>query len=193
MRGKGFFMLLSRNSLLITPAHAGKRFFDRGNSSHTEDHPRTCGEKWLQCLFRPLNSGSPPHMRGKVNTFKSDYFSIGITPAHAGKSLEVYLKKSVLTGSPPHMRGKVESNAYSSSFNGITPAHAGKSPLSHFSFPLYRDHPRTCGESIEMFPFSSVYKDHPRTCGEKFCQVQFEYFLTGSPPHMRGKESLIIW
>ena len=41
--------------------------------------------------------------------------------------------------------------------------------------------------------------DHPRTCGEKLICVHFALYLSGSPPHMRGKvraafpASITIW
>ena len=66
------------------------------------------------------------------------------------------------------MRGKVSLPVLVLSDNRITPAHAGKSVLKT------RD--------------VNVKKDHPRTCGEKLSyDVPYNY-ITGSPPHMRGKD-----
>ena len=72
---------------------------------------------------------------------------MGITPAHAGKSIRTLLHKnhkwdhprtrgekekslyfsSISPGSPPHTRGKAETLSENTVNSGITPAHAGKS------------------------------------------------------------------
>ena len=35
---------------------------------------------------------------------------------------------------------------------GITPAYAGKSMYSTIFIPLYKDHPRVCGEKTKKIP-----------------------------------------
>ena len=68
------------------------------------------------------------------------------------------------------MRGKVAGLGPAKFEAGITPAHAGKRP-----------------------PFaqrSETGKYHPRTCGEKTSVYQPTNFEAGSPPHMRGKETI---
>ena len=49
----------------------------------------------------------------------------------------------------------------------ITPAHAGK--------------------SSKVQPSKSLAEDHPRTCGEKLQIALLHIRAVGSPPHMRGK------
>ena len=66
------------------------------------------------------------------------------------------------------MRGKGVENVKDISPAGITPAHAGKSSLNLSCKCLRRDHPRTCGEKMELF--TPVPPED------------------GSPPHMRGKD-----
>ena len=75
-------------------------------------------------------------------------------------------------GSPPHVRGKV--NSFSAVLNGvgITPACAGKSECRR----------RWCGSG----------RDHPRMCGEKDKSHTLPPVCLGSPPHVRGKENLVI-
>ena len=112
---------------------------------------------------------------------------MGITPAHAGKSLKLYVvcvcaqdhprpcgEKIMrcsdyrsLPGSPPPMRGKAHRPPFGAPRAGITPAHAGKSCHSHKK--------------------RTAPKDHPRPCGEKFRLLQRLYPISGSPPPMRGK------
>ena len=91
--------------------------------------------------------GSPPPMRGKVPIHDTVFFHVGITPAYAGKSMELSSNIMVSkdhprlcgekastkawelwgTGSPPPMRGKGSSTAAYRTAQGITPAYAGKS------------------------------------------------------------------
>ena len=118
--------------------------------------------------------------------------SLGITPAHAGKSHRLHLsihrpwdhprtcgEKTFLEqtgpaglGSPPHMRGKANTGTDTASEARITPAHAGKSMMQS----------RT----------ATAIRDHPRTCGEKWCLHLRCSLYTGSPPHMRGKASSVL-
>ena len=112
---------------------------------------------------------------------------MGITPAHAGKSVEYYgvilhawdhprtcgekivmcSQATKVLGSPPHMRGKAIQFLCCTPPRGITPAHAGKRD----SLILYRN----------------CIRDHPRTCGEKAHLLHSPAPAMGSPPHMRGK------
>ena len=126
-------------------------------------------------------------MRGKV---KADYQTaekIRITPAYAGKSMELSSNIMVskdhprlcgekpqererghgIQGSPPPMRGKVETWITIIAISRITPAYAGKSPTDPQLAFSNQDHPRLCGE-----------KGHPRCSG---------FVEQGSPPPMRGK------
>ena len=66
------------------------------------------------------------------------------------------------------MRGKARHCAAVHGYRGITPAHAGKSFTSFYHY--------------------TTFWDHPRTCGEKLIPPLLGFGLTGSPPHMRGKE-----
>ena len=71
----------------ITPAHAGKRMVLLMRWSIVQDHPRACGEKGLSSKLPYVTPGSPPRMRGKVENTGEYPILLGITPAHAGKSL----------------------------------------------------------------------------------------------------------
>ena len=73
-------------------------------------------------------------------------------------------------GSPPRMRGKDICVFVRIDCRGITPAYAGKSPACQTTDLLHRDHPRVCGEKLDVF---DTDKSH-----------------LGSPPRMRGKAFL---
>ena len=126
MRGKVYNSSRVEQRNRITPAYAGKRGFRFFRCSGFWDHPRLCGEK-LNCRrIEHHDEGSPPPMRGKVNSPLHHNLPNGITPAYAGKRLhsEIYGRKykdhprlcgeklllskiqQIAAGSPPPMRGK---------------------------------------------------------------------------------------
>ena len=72
-------------------------------------------------------------------------------------------------GSPPHVRGKGWQERSTPANRRITPACAGK---------------RLAGKK-----HNSQQKDHPRMCGEKLMPPLLGFGLTGSPPHVRGKDA----
>ena len=86
-RGKVGGTIGSGESAGITPAHAGKSENRFGAYRMHQDHPRTRGEKACTSAFLPMREGSPPHTRGKASTSGFSGRRLGITPAHAGKSL----------------------------------------------------------------------------------------------------------
>ena len=171
----------------ITPAHAGKSGQNCRNLHHAEDHPRSRGEKGVRLGSQVGVAGSPPLTRGKVSHMPNAQASVGITPAHAGKSLKRMLfyrqswdhprsrgekkachsKRSALRGSPPLTRGKAFLDGSTSSAHWITPAHAGK-----------RRPPACAGTGAW---------DHPRSRGEKSPFSAAETAPQGSPPLTRGK------
>ena len=126
-------------------------------------------------------------MRGKLHKRGLLRGSLGITPAHAGKTCSDRKRNvpsgdhpracgengacfSITTGimgSPPRMRGKRGGSGEKGALGGITPAHAGKTR---------RPPPR-----------SSAKRDHPRACGENCSLSSHQSDTMGSPPRMRGK------
>ena len=70
----------------ITPACAGKSRQMKGALLFVRDHPRVCGEKGLDGLFKLRVRGSPPRVRGKGQIHQRIDHGLGITPACAGKS-----------------------------------------------------------------------------------------------------------
>ena len=50
MRGKGTGLVFDAGNVGITPAYAGKRTNECGNSNIYQDHPRLCGEKTKKIL-----------------------------------------------------------------------------------------------------------------------------------------------
>ena len=147
MRGKDLLVVQPCTAHGITPAYAGKSFYDRCEWWGNWDHPRLCGEKFAVTNAPHAVTGSPPPMRGKDKIIFIDTPKDGITPAYAGKRLRVAdrpqrrrdhprlcgekysagTSDGKFKGSPPPMRGKAKSAAYCFGVSGITPAYAGKS------------------------------------------------------------------
>ena len=127
MRGKGKDFLKIQCHVGITPAYAGKSYAGFWGRLQCWDHPRVCGEKYLNLMNEQREKGSPPRMRGKALRLVPVLLPAGITPAYAGKSSTVcpcdifhgdhprvcgekcrFLSTSEdSVGSPPRMRGKV--------------------------------------------------------------------------------------
>ena len=151
MRGKALQNRPDRCGMGITPAYAGKRQVKKPQ----EDR----------------RLGSPPRMRGKVQSFVNSFVIFRITPAYAGKSDKVIdalychedhprvcgEKASSARrclperGSPPRMRGKVTGYIESHMDERITPAYAGKSCPKKIGRNVHRDHPRVCGEKCQKY------------------------------------------
>ena len=132
MRGKAETPCPVSAGLRITPAYAGKRMSISTPSASDRDHPRLCGEKYFRlCSVADLD-GSPPPMRGKVQSAPKEITQNRITPAYAGKSLNILWCMALLTGSPPPMRGKAIFEPSILFITRITPAYAGKRDFSDF-------------------------------------------------------------
>ena len=192
MRGKGVRRGKWQNAYRITPAYAGKSFQKVWLVKLQMDHPRLCGEKFINRMKMRQLLGSPPPMRGKGRRSRAKSFFVGITPAYAGKSTQIlwncffdqdhprlcgekapiHTDTPYFSGSPPPMRGKVRRNFPTKGDIGITPAYAGKRKSERQSEADYQDHPRLCGEKSEIF--------------------QIINGGIGSPPPMRGKVAYIV-
>ena len=147
MRGKVPNAPMISASARITPACAGKSLDDILYLPQLRDHPRVCGEKWLEVQKTMLEMGSPPRVRGKGEECGEVHFQTGITPACAGKSSsalslppplrdhprvcgekeKLQSCDDFLLGSPPRVRGKVVDEYLAILLDRITPACAGKS------------------------------------------------------------------
>ena len=106
MRGKVFSRFICDIFERITPAYAGKSQAGSFSAGDNQDHPRLCGEKDQSKALSNDGLGSPPPMRGKVQSITQCSELFGITPAYAGKSNQKDLEQRQDIGSPPPMRGK---------------------------------------------------------------------------------------
>ena len=166
VRGKECRQYMSHLTPGITPACAGKRAAASTKSSIAGDHPRVCGEKACGRASPRGAKGSPPRVRGKVSCPCGQAAVVGITPAYAGKRVNIPAIASLgwdhprvcgeklsttstdihPAGSPPRVRGKVSAGEILLHNGGITPAYAGKSSIQHLTaslgeFEVQKGHP----------------------------------------------------
>ena len=209
MRGKVEPVVAATTPPGITPAHAGKREVQYMLSGKDGDHPRACGEKFTTAHRVGRDWGSPPRMRGKGKCNTCFPAKMGITPAHAGKSLppriesaaigdhpracgekfNTYFTRPLSYQSPPRMRGKVMYITPKGHDFRITPAHAGKSRCCRCRRPAGRDHPRACGEKKGVITCYRLAKGSPpRMRGKVTCKVQQRGDLRDHPRACGEKE-----
>ena len=149
MRGKRYFRQDDAMQGRITPADAGKTKGFNVDVDGLKDHPRGCGENTFEKMQKIRKQGSPPRMRGKPEQYWDGDFTLGITPADAGKTNGCGTSKKRTEdhprgcgenpmrrrmqasgiGSPPRMRGKPRHNTAYQCYARITPADAGKTGL----------------------------------------------------------------
>ena len=110
----------------VSPAYAGKSPARFSSPRRCRDHPRVCGEKFVQFPLFRLPSR--------------------LTPAYAGKRCPRSSRLPAQSGSPPHVRGKGNYLVHRCGNTRITPACAGKRPAHPCSWAGCWDHPRMCGE-----------------------------------------------
>ncbi|RYQ51536.1 hypothetical protein PG1604B_1278 [Bifidobacterium pseudolongum subsp. pseudolongum] len=191
MRGKPAVLRSERGAQRIIPAHAGQTPWGMARRSGTSDHPRTCGANSGAGLWFSQDSGSSPHMRGKLTVLSPSLARQRIIPAHAGQTpaaigrsgcqpdhprtcgANPYITNGVVRwhGSSPHMRGKQTPPAIHAKRPRIIPAHAGQTRQNTHHEPGCADHPRTCGANLDGGVETA--------------------WLGGSSPHMRGKRGLL--
>ena len=156
--------------LRITPACAGTTFLCKDCIQFMEDHPRVCGNHLLISSQACGTPGSPPRVREPQNEAYAVQQAIRITPACAGTT---YRHRSMLQmrrdhprvcgnhsilfqirfhseGSPPRVREPLSGYVPMLSEIGITPACAGTTIVRAARARKPRDHPRVCGNHLEI-------------------------------------------
>ena len=156
--------------------------------SAMRDHPRVCGEKLTFPLQSAHRLGSPPRVRGKVNTQFAELKEQGITPACAGKSW-TGSRASRIVWDHPRVCGEKQYPGFSGkSLMGSPPRVRGKGPFRQGRGWLQGITPACAGKSRRRKSGSAQKRDHPRVCGEKPLVADAIKGYAGSPPRVRGKE-----
>ena len=115
------YLILLRIGLI--PAHAGKTHQPNDVTQITQAHPRSRGENSPDGSERRVYKGSSPLTRGKLTSLALREVSLGLIPAHAGKTA---CSCAAWTGPPAHPRSRGEN----SSSSLLSSSEAGSSPLT---------------------------------------------------------------
>ena len=154
----------------IIPADAGSTRKTRTALSRTWDHPRGCGEHPRVPDNRGTIPGSSPRMRGALGCDFSQYIKYRIIPADAGSTYRrsaglcakedhprrcrehsrVRMAIRSCCGSSPQMRGARRKPPRELLQSRIIPADAGSTVDKRGPDLTPGDHPRGCGEHIDM-------------------------------------------
>ena len=156
----------------ITPACAGKTAPEQNLGQLSRDHPRMRGEDSTTGRATPCRTGSPPHARGRLPNGGVGVRPLRDHPRMRGEDPTTTCRLVQRRGSPPHARGRRAKAAEARLRERITPACAGKTFEAHAQPPGKPDHPRMRGEDI--WP------------------AKMDTFVSGSPPHARGRRNGLV-
>ena len=193
VRGAGHACHLGQREHRIIPARAGSSPAWLAELSLTRDHPRACGEQQFCDLPYSPKKGSSPRVRGAGVLSRIVGHVDGIIPARAGSrwACSASSRKapdhpracgeqritSPLThsrlGSSPRVRGAVTPTVHARLPNRIIPARAGSSHWKLRRGRWERDHPRACGEQLNL--------------GRHYAPIR------GSSPRVRGAADSRHW
>ena len=147
-----------------------------------------CGEKYSHQTSRPNISGSPPRVRGEVTKEYDIDESQRITPACAGRSRTsartIYRRQDHprVCGEKPASRSKPRTAV------GSPPRVRGEDGLPDRKSPACRITPACAGRSRSLCLARFARVDHPRVCGEKVQMSSEMKIAQGSPPRVRGED-----
>ena len=167
-RGKLRANRVPKTRVGLIPAHAGKTSGRRSWLSRGGAHPRSRGENVVRPGATILEPGSSPLTRGKLHQLRHRFATVGLIPAHAGKTSircttsgdigahprsrgENHRLTSGLEdagGSSPLTRGKPIHCPQTRPCPRLIPAHAGKTLTRPLMVAGMGAHPRSRGENI---------------------------------------------
>ena len=152
----------------LIPAHAGKTSTHGRVSGRWWAHPRSRGENCHRPGVPRSDLGSSPLTRGKPWAQIKAAVSVGLIPAHAGKTASASppargmrahprsrgenracaRRERQAPGSSPLTRGKRSALTCPVPSVGLIPAHAGKTICRVFALVAPGAHPRSRGENV---------------------------------------------
>ena len=170
VRGKRIVLSAEKAASRITPACAGKTGSSRSQHSYTR--------------------GSPPRVRGKPLVEVAQELRLRITPACAGKTTQC---TEGITARKDHPRVCGENPSGSKTAKcgrGSPPRVRGKPVPAHTAISIHRITPACAGKTLAEKRDALFREDHPRVCGENAIAFRGRLVTKGSPPRVRGKQSL---
>ena len=151
-------------------------------------HPRSRGENIAEQGWDAYALGSSPLTRGKRGCCGHALASLGLIPAHAGKTYSAHASlkprpahprsrgenklwwpsPTALAGSSPLTRGKRDGEHFGLPFGRLIPAHAGKTRVGRGCRVGVGAHPRSRGENPMIHIMSTgEYGSSPLTRGKR--------------------------
>ena len=152
-------------------------------------HPRSRGENASFCGRRRLSRGSSPLTRGKPCSMCRRASSVGLIPAHAGKT---HAKPGYPKTAEAHPRSRGENTttaAHPASTGGSSPLTRGKPALTAFAPATPRLIPAHAGKTFIWSAPDLKTAAHPRSRGENTARSRPANRCNGSSPLTRGKPS----
>ena len=151
----------------LIPAHAGKTPQTVSACRRSRAHPRSRGENVEGCFSCHGLIGSSPLTRGKLADLPGSDHTLGLIPAHAGKTASSLAASEARAahprsrgenglfaidevqdfGSSPLTRGKRTLSSRFRTRLRLIPAHAGKTRVNAGTDSLSWAHPRSRGEN----------------------------------------------
>ena len=156
-----------------------------------EAHPRSRGENLKLKSVRIMLSGSSPLTRGKRVRPWAACLTLGLIPAHAGKTRLMPLL-CVLPWAHPRSRG--ENPTLSTALDtlpGSSPLTRGKQKMGRAPLAAWRLIPAHAGKTTGTARSAHFRRAHPRSRGENDGVVMMWAIRGGSSPLTRGKLQVV--
>ena len=186
-RGKRALVVLSDSLNGLIPAHAGKTA--EVNVSHFTypAHPRSRGENKVVPGTGWYQKGSSPLTRGKLGGLLYSMSTIGLIPAHAGKTRSCTRRTR---GRWAHPRSRGENGHRKPAAHdepGSSPLTRGKPFTLNSPMSIARLIPAHAGKTAGCGPRATPPGAHPRSRGENEAHCLVPSGVYGSSPLTRGK------
>ena len=125
-RGKLKLRISNDGGSGLIPAHAGKTLFVVRGGEGVEAHPRSRGENQAGLDASLRAGGSSPLTRGKHDTQQGERRTVGLIPAHAGKT-RTARRPTTCGAAHPRSRGENKrAEIFDEAFHGSSPLTRGK-------------------------------------------------------------------
>ena len=175
----------------IIPACAGNTPSAAVGGSRIWDHPRVCGEHYVDSAINPTYAGSSPRVRGTPVHGVEQISRGGIIPACAGNTRVVEVAAG-LVGDHPRVCGEhcAVSFAWAASV-GSSPRVRGTQCERQFIAAVLGIIPACAGNTIWLIRAPYTDRDHPRVCGEHYGRYSLPTASVGSSPRVRGTPTAV--
>ena len=170
----------------IIPADAGSTLCLLFCQRQCRDHPRGCGEHFVDAIIGAKNQGSSPRMRGALTEINSITENIRIIPADAGSTQQRLSSHDTAKDHPRGCGEHLFSMPKNFTHSGSSPRMRGALPRESSSFAGIRIIPADAGSTSTADHRHDFQEDHPRGCGEHPPRCRPTSRPRGSSPRMRG-------